>query len=139
LNVPFDPRAELDHDTIRDAFRDVHLQEFGFAGVGDLIVEVLRVRVTAQSGEPLVEKALTAESVGIAANPSQRDAYFRETGTTTTRVLLRQQLHQPESGPLIVEDDTTTLVVPPGWAVENGSYNCIVMHRTSVDGSTLAS
>jgi N-methylhydantoinase A len=132
LNVPFDPTAALDQHTIQADFRDVHLREFGFAGVGDLIVEVLRVRFTAQSGEPLVAKALISDSV--AADARQRDAHFRDTGTTATRVLLRQQLRQPERGPLIVEDDTTTLVVPPGWTADNGSYNCIVLRRTSGDG-----
>jgi N-methylhydantoinase A len=133
LNVPFEVEEDLDIEGIRSSFQAIHEQEYGFPGSGELIVEVLRVRITAKAGEPLEADALPADAPRGGDRIQGREAFFRDTGLATTSVLMRQDL--PEAtGPLIVEDDTTTLVVPPGWSVRNGPYGCIILERLAVAG-----
>ena len=127
LNVPIDQNATFDPEAIRKQFTEMHFRNFGFEGAGELILESLRIRATAYLGQPLRPEALSNRSSDAEARP--RKAYFRESGMADTRILLRQDLNGTELGPIIVEDDTTTLVVPPMWAVREAPYGCLALQR----------
>jgi N-methylhydantoinase A len=59
-----------------------------------------------------------------------RDAFFgAKLGLMSTRILRRANLSTRQPGPLIIEEDDATVLVPPHWSAELGADAAILMNR----------
>jgi N-methylhydantoinase A len=136
VTVHIDPEWLDDRDSllvgIRERFVDLHRRHYGH-GESDAPLEVVTLRV---------------RSVGHVARPSwsewpagkpaeangSRDTYFASLGKTTTiPVYNRDGLvrDQQIEGPAIVEEWTTTTVVPPSWRLVVDRIGNLVLTKSS--------
>src|SRR5579885_2834911 len=132
LTLPFPPEAANDLGALERQFRDAHHREFGFEGEGDLHLVNLRLRARSASGHVSFAEAVgAAAGQDIPSTPSgrtTRPAYFgRRHGLAGTRVLSRNQITGRRAGPIIIEEPDTTITVPPGWSVERGRFDVLML------------
>ena len=134
LTLPFPPEAASDLSALERDFREAHRREFGFEGEGDLHLVNLRLRAKSASGH--LSFADVVAAAGVAQTPSQsegtitRHAYFgRKHGSVDTQVLSRQEIVGRRPGPIIIEEPDTTVTVPPGWSVERGRFDALMLSR----------
>lgn len=106
-------------------FRRAHENTYGHGLPGP--TEVVRIRVTASVKQPV----RSIGALSISQNDKQSRPAFFDGRMVSTPVISRSDLEVPWGGPLLVDEDDTTTVVPPGWtAVCDGGAN-IVMERAS--------
>jgi N-methylhydantoinase A len=122
-------RATATPDLERAArdFEDAHERQWGHRRREDAI-ELTGVRLRALSSipKPRVKALATAET----ASKGSRQATFFAAGEVSAEVYDRARLGKSRLlGPLIVEEDQTTTVVPPGVAVEPGEQGDLVLSR----------
>jgi len=136
INVPL-PYAEADLSTgeIKERFGSSYDRQYGHKNLAE-DVEIVNIRA---EGEGCFEEGLrtglagsvSAEAGGDrGASPKIRRVTFSG-AVWDGRVLTRAQLRLGRSweGPLIIEEDTCTTLVPPGWDVEVGSSRSLVLTR----------
>ena len=127
--VAADRLASLDLAMLREQFDAAHrlmYMDSGGAGLAGKRIEVVAFRVGATAIEapvslpkPSAQAAGTGRRIRIHENRSVRDC----------AVALRPQVDAVEGieGPLLVEDETSTIYIPPGWkATSDGAGNLIV-------------
>ena len=118
--------AELSADDLAELFADAHRRTFEFAKPHGDPVEVVSFRVGAKAPPP--ETAIAGMSEA-ASDPSDRRVRFVERGEVMdAALLLRQALTlSAMSGPLLIEDGSSTIYVPPGWGARlDGTGNVIL-------------
>jgi N-methylhydantoinase A len=131
INVAVDI-ADLDLARAAGTFQDAHEREFGFVGKGDVQLVNVRLRVTALGDRVGFADLFPGRSQDLddRGEESKRSAYFGPLfGSVPTRVLTRSMIRADEPGPIIVEEETTTVVVRPGWSVDCDSLGNLVMTR----------
>lgn len=113
IAVPWDAEAES-AATVRAAFDRAHEATQGFA-LPDRPVEAVTFRLRARSTAP--DRMPTDAPRAMAGKPGTRSACFGGTFQDAA-VWRRDALNAGRSidGPAIVEEATSTSVVPPGWA-----------------------
>lgn len=131
------PDGDIDEaalETIYDRYHDLHEEFYGYRLDG-LPIELVRLTATATVPEGNGIPDLSLETKGGVAEtepPGARTvkAHFGD-GFQDTPVIPRADLEPGESrdGPLIVESMDTTVVVPPGWTVVNGSAGILELNR----------
>jgi N-methylhydantoinase A len=134
LTLPFPPQAATDLALLERAFRDAHRHEFGFEGEGELHVVNLRLRAKSASGHmsfaDAVAAAAGAPPMRRGKGSAVRQAYFgRQHGSVDTRVVSRDEIAACMPGPIIIEEPDTTVTVPPGWSVERGRFDTLILTR----------
>jgi N-methylhydantoinase A len=115
---------------LRERFIALHRQLYGH-GEADAPLEVVtvRCRAFARVGHPRFREWPAGEPAGPARS---RSVYFRSAGGfVETPVFEREQLPRDQvvDGPAIVEEWTTTIVVPPGWSVRADRLGDLVLER----------
>ncbi len=130
INVPIPPGSDI-ADAI-DNFHIAHETRYGHANRA-APVEFVNLRVAAFGS---LEKFATAHAqppVGGDPTIGQREAVFGGV-THTTPVLARDRCAPDfaQSGPLIIEEQSATTVVPPHWRAELDSHGSIVLRRGSL-------
>lgn len=132
LPLPSDvpPNELISH--LAQAFTNEHDHAYGYHR--DDPIELVSVRVRALSPAGSIKFAnlaggLAAEDYRSGAT-ARREAFFGPAlGTIMTPVCRRFDLDGPRAGPLIIEEPDTTVVVPPGWAVERDHFANVIMRR----------
>jgi N-methylhydantoinase A len=123
-------RSDVLADELRDAFVTHHRQLYGH-GQRDAAIELvtLRARASAQVQRPAVaEWPAMPEASPIA----KRETYFSQLKEyVPTPVFDREALGRGAclDGPAIVEEWTTTILVPPGWRATVDRRGNLVMDR----------
>ena len=118
LPIPVPPRP-LDAAAlaeIAEAFHDRHRQTYGHDNRGEP-VQLVNVRLAAIGAiAPLLIRDQTA-AAGTEAIKSQRQVWFRDTGTTTANIYARSRMPAGliAAGPAVIESLESTILVPPGW------------------------
>jgi N-methylhydantoinase A len=120
--------APLDHDALIAHFMAARAKEYGFAGDGEVHFARMRMRVTTGSDRAILA-ARSRRERSENSTESSRPAYFRSLGTIPTRVLTRAAISGTVEGPLIIEEPTTTVVVPPAWAVTRDDMDNLLIER----------
>jgi N-methylhydantoinase A len=127
VNVP--AGTSIDLDEIDAAFHDAHRMRYGHSTPGAPVELVnLRVAVFGRISAAAVpyrlptgaeDARIATRSVVFAGEPQETD------------VLLRARLRPGESrdGPAIVEEDSSTTVVPPGYAIEVDEVGNLLVTR----------
>ena len=103
-------RSILDDATER--FHDLHEERYAYKRPDDP-VELVSLRTTVTRDVSTPEYAATLDDT---VTRTERECYFDETGFTTTPVYNRKAVAEsgPTTGPLVVEEPTSTTVVFPG-------------------------
>jgi len=111
-------------DVLRAAFEAEHLRTFGYVSGEALQTVAMKVVCRGLAASPrMPERVVHGNARPVQAQ--RRQAYFGDRyGWLDTPVLSREALTQaPRSGPLIVEEYDTTVVVRPGWRVRLDAGN----------------
>ena len=121
--------AAVDH--MWSAFHGVHDETFGFHYRGRQDVEVvsLRVQAVGRMHRPIVKRA--ALSDGDHGPAATRKVYWRDSGWTTCPIWRRERLGHgfAVSGPGLVEEYGSTLVVPHAWNLRNDDYGNLILEK----------
>jgi len=134
LSIPF-PDGSAAHallDALTERFRAAHEQAFGYNTEDPIELVSIRLRALATVGNlRFADLAVTSTRASDAAARSEpRQAFFGPRhGLLPTPVFRRSDMTQPHSGPLIVEEPDTTVVVPPGWSISQDAYGSLVLAR----------
>jgi N-methylhydantoinase A len=113
-----------------EAFHRQHEQDYNFRR-DDAPVGLFRLNLKAVGTVPKAELARN-EASGAGATPkTHRPVWFRETGTAETPIYWRPDLGAGAafSGPAIVEQFDSTVVVPPGFRAEVDAWLNIVIRQ----------
>ena len=120
-------------DNLRTRFDQLHEQHYAHAQPG-YPVQVVNYRVSAIAPTPKPTlKKLPAQANGslASAQKGSRSVYFPQaSGYVDCPIYDREQL-SPEAilnGPAIVEEWTSTTVVPPGWRLTVDGFGNLILH-----------
>jgi N-methylhydantoinase A len=132
LSIPYAPtpgREAAELAEIPERFRARYRELYGIESSGPIEYAAFRVRLRI----PVVRAPLSRPSVeGRQAPPAEwRDAWFGPEKASRTRVLSRTDLAivGPVSGPVLVESDVDTVVVPPGWSASLDEVGSVHLRR----------
>jgi N-methylhydantoinase A len=118
LTVPIGHRAdELSIEKIADDFGKVHERRYGHRA-DDEQIEVVNLRVSASFslGKP---RTMKLEAKARQPEPTERRSVSFLSGEQITPVFARETLAPgfALSGPVIIEEKTSTVIVEPGWSL----------------------
>ena len=120
---------EISEQSLRQAFDQAHRLVYfhsGGAGLGGKRVEIVGFRVGASVPEQCVLPGKTGSSVHkVRTQPVYENKAKRE-----CTVCHRSDLEKGMEGPLLVEDETSTIYVPPGWRAVNDAAGNLIVNRT---------
>jgi N-methylhydantoinase A len=123
-----DPRRTHDSAALRAAFEAAYQAQYSLT-LGDVDIEVVSWRVTASG--PLIARTNRTEFAPRAAGPrSRRSVHFAglaEPVPVYDRPALA--LGQVVSGPALIEERETTIVILPGWRARVDETGCIMATR----------
>jgi N-methylhydantoinase A len=135
LTLPF-PRAGTTTDIgglLQRLFTEAHEQAFGYQAEDPIELVSLRLRALATAGRlrfAELAKVSAASSAAGGKNQRSRQVYFgRGLGLLDTTIRNRQEISGIHSGPMIMEEPDTTVVVPPGWSVNRDEYSNLVLSK----------
>jgi N-methylhydantoinase A len=132
LSVPVPPRVEP--AALKDMFDESHRHKYGHASERDG-VEVVNLRVAAAGAVPRSRQADLSGTGGPAAPRHTRDVWFGGR-FHSTRIFERRDLAAGSSlgGPIVVDEDGATTVVPPGFTLSVGDYGDLVITAREEQG-----
>ena len=132
IDVPLESAhlsSESDQERLFSTFHDLHERVMAIRDPGSAI-EFLnwRARVTVSIPRAQREFAVAAERVG--SSSSTRTCYFSSTGKIETPVFKPADLVPGTrvSGPAVIEEPTTTLVIYPGMAAQVAATGNYLLH-----------
>jgi N-methylhydantoinase A len=132
ITVPVDAGWLDDRDAflagVRERFVAAHTQLYGH-GTLDPPLELVTSRARAVGRVATPPVAAVDGQARLAAPRAQREVYFRGVGRVETPVYDRQSFSSAD-GPAIVEEWTTTIVVPPGWAARADRLGNLSLDRS---------
>lgn len=111
---------------LRAVFDDQHAASHGFA-LPDQEVDVVTLRLRAWASPQISPPQRTSPKQG--AQPKRRIARFG--APHDTPVVDRATLTGEGTGPLILEEATSTTVIPPGWSYAVQSDSTLILERVS--------
>ncbi len=118
-----------DEAAMRAAFSAIHRKRFGYDTDAPLVLDMLRIEAVAPSGHDaqgdFVAETQTGASVAevrcTMSGEGRATPVFKRDGLGAGRTI---------SGPALVIDPVSTLVVEPGWSATLGSDGMLVLSRT---------
>jgi N-methylhydantoinase A len=122
---PGDLQAELSR-----LFTQAHLQAFGYERDDTIELVSLRLRALASAGNVRFSELLGRMTPSDQTPGETRQAYFGPRhGLQDTVIRCRADIGTTQSGPLIVEEPDTTVVVPPEWSASRDGQENLVLER----------
>ena len=115
--------------SIADSFYRAHLQRFGYADRGEAVEIVnLRLKLGLEMDKPQIVAGQAAASGSTPALIGEAQVVFSG-GPVTTRLYDRENLRTGDqiSGPAIVLQMDTTVVITPGWTGTTDDYGNLVL------------
>jgi N-methylhydantoinase A len=132
LNLALDLKAPFDRPSLEERFKEAREREYGFRGDGDLYVARMRLRLKSAGYRPPPGGASNDSGTHSPDEEQSRDAYFATLdGPSRTGILLRSDVerYRPVEGPLIIQEPTTTILVPPGWTIHRDELDNLILER----------
>jgi N-methylhydantoinase A len=120
--------AEGIRERLGDRFHRRHDQRYGHANPGAPVEFVaLRVAALGDLGRAAPERISREDGRGT---PETREVVFgRERRETMITIRSALPAGRTLDGPVIVEEETATTVVPPGWSVDVDEFGSLVVAR----------
>lgn len=130
LTVTFHPGESDPVTRMAGDFTDEYRRTYGHL-LQDEPIEVMTLRAIARGPAPA--RDLYGSATPAHAGPSgSRQAYFGpDAGYVEARVLSRPDLEEPTTGPILVEEYDTTIVVPPDWSARLTDDLDVLMEKIS--------
>lgn len=112
-------------------FTDAHRQAFGYDRDDAIELVNLRLRAVASAGPVRFADLVSRKTPGQPqATNAARQAYFGPgPGSLEVSIRRREQITHAQTGPMIIEEPDTTVVVPPGWTVSRDGYGNLLLTR----------
>ena len=117
------------NQTLKD-FTTRHQQEFNYSlDAHPIIIEMISVEGIGVTQKPLFEKSKYNNSVGDALK-GNRDVYFDSFGFQNTKIYDRNKLYfgAEISGPAVIEQLDSTIIIPPDNIAEIDKYSNIIIN-----------
>ena len=132
ISLPSDVAETRDVDAIRRVFEAEYEKTYGVK-LAELEVEVVAWRITAY-GPNVDQNEIHSQVHARAEGPSWRPVRFRD-GVHDTPVHARSSLRPGKSltGPAIIEERETTIVILPGWQASVDRHGCIFANREELN------
>ena len=130
IDVPL-PEGALNEASLRDAFDAAHRLVYfhgGGAGLAGKRVEIVGFRVGASVAENCVLPEKTPASAKAMRKRTIHENREQRECTLCSRSHLDGRGDLP--GPLLVEDETSTIYVPPGWRARNDAAGNLILKRS---------
>lgn len=119
LNIPYIP----DLEKLKENFNLINQARYGFQLDEDQEMISIRIEVIGITKKPVMK---CIESEKRSSTPyEEREIYFDE--WIKSRIFKRERLApgMKEEGPLLIESDDTTILIPPNYQMEVDCYNII--------------
>lgn len=130
LPFPLDAAATDLRSALTRLFTEAHQREFGYSREDPIELVSIRLRATATATHLRFADLRHAHARKRRDAPAQstRQAYFGPRhGLLATPIRQRGDIDKPISGPLIVEEPDTTVVVPPGWRIQRDELGSLIL------------
>ncbi len=131
--VDLESIAEMPESELQTAFEEAHRQVFEFDKGHGGLCEIITLRVgvavppaAMPSAEPPRAAAEAAETIRLFERGEWLDCSCRR----------RQDVDRAE-GPLLIEDGTSTIFLPPGWRAGSDAAGNLILQREHKQGDTL--
>jgi N-methylhydantoinase A len=125
--APGQEQAEL--AALPARFRARYRELYGIESSGNVEYAAFRVRLRIPVARPPLRQSAREDASAPAAE--WRDVWFGPDKASRTRILSRADLARTGtlSGPLLVESDVDTVVVPPGWSATVDEVGSVQLRR----------
>jgi len=128
LVVPWDGAAdEAGLQAAVAAFHDMHRQRFSYANPGDP-VDIVTLRLAAAGRLDAMTPGGPGPEAAPHARPPHRRPVFLD-GWQDVAVVHRKEVAAPMPGPLLIEEDYTTVLLTEGWTCEPGPHGALIARR----------
>jgi len=129
IDVPL-PDGELTEGSLRDAFDTAHRLVYfhgGGAGIAGKRIEIVGFRIGASVPETCVLPGRVPAPARDVRTGTIHENRERRECTVCSRAHLASRDGLP--GPLLVEDETATVYVPPGWRARNDAAGNLIVQQ----------
>jgi len=109
------------------SFHDMHRRRFSYANPDDP-VDIVTVRLSATGHLSAPEPDRTVPPIAEAGRPRHRRPVFLD-GWRDVEVVHRSHVTGPMRGPLLIEEDTTTVLLTEDWSCEPGPNGALIARR----------
>ena len=110
-------------------FHELHNTVYGYSFEHDP-VEFVHCKVTAREAREADGAAARGGTYGDAAPRAEREMVTTGGETRAVEVVQRGRLPSARPGPLVIEEDDSTVFVAEQWSVESGPADCLLLTRT---------
>jgi len=133
LAIPYAPAPgaeEAELAALPDRFRARYRELYGIESDGAVEYAAFRVRLRVPVARPPLRRS-RGERAAADVRAEWRDVWFGPDKASHTRVLTRAELAATGAlpGPLLVESDVDTVVVPPGWSASLDDVGSVHLRR----------
>jgi N-methylhydantoinase A len=121
------PASDLDPEHLAEEFQTRYKRRYGYQREASMC-EIVNLRVTATGG---VEKPSLSNGAGEADIPADTAAVIFADESHQASVTHRDAMPsgQRVDGPAVVEEYSSTLVVPPGWSGDVNEFGCVTLRK----------
>ncbi len=111
-----------------EAFHDMHRQRFSYANPADP-VDIVTLRLSATGRLSTSEPGRAGAPLAVGARPQHCRPVFLD-GWRSVGVVHRSQVARSMRGPLLIEEDYTTVLLTEDWSIEPGAEGALIARRT---------
>ena len=133
VTIPVSLKGKEAIDFMWDDFHRVHEETFGFhyRGVQDVEMVNLRVQAVGEAQRPADLEVRKGNSGGAPKPSSSRQVYWRDGGWIECDIYDRESFgpYQQISGPTVIEEYGSTVVVPASWAARCDKYGNLILEK----------
>ena len=123
-----DPRTDRDAGLIRRTFETAYFAQYG-VNPSHVPIEIVSWRLTAKGPESLFEGARAKPGAGAAPKSERLIPLWADAGPAKVYDRAALALGQVISGPALIEERETTIVLLPGWDGVVDEFGCITATR----------
>lgn len=131
IPVPSGRYGEGDMVQMAETFAQYHEREYGFRLASAVELVNLRVTGTRAVWKPVPKRRIGQRTVERVAPVAERKVHWANGPTLHTPVYRRQDLPLQATirGPGIIEEPTTTIIVPPGYVASVDDFGNLLLER----------
>ena len=129
------PAGDLDPDQLTDEFQTRYKRRYGYQRDASMC-EIVNLRLIAIGGvakpslaDAVAAEAIADESAEVIADESAEVIFGNVVEDATVRHRDGLTAGDPVIGPAVLEEYSSTLVVPPGWAGEVNELGCVALRN----------
>ncbi len=121
------PAGDLDPERLAEEFQTRYKRRYGYQRDASMC-EIVNLRVTATGG---VEKPSLADGSASEEVPGERASVIFADGPHDATVSHRDSMPagMRVEGPAVIEEYSSTMVVPPGWSGDVNEFGCVTLRN----------